>query len=144
MTYNPNTMSFDLPDTDKGKRSGRAALAGPSVIFRSLLRCVSTVFSCLTENNAWVSSYTTVYIAGLPPGTDEAAIAEYFGSIGVIKMDKKAGKKKISMYRDKATGELKGDALVTYEDPFSAASAVQWFNDKEWKGAQPALVKGRP
>jgi hypothetical protein len=23
---------------------------------------------------------------------------------------------------------------VSYEDPFSAASAVEWFNNKEWKG----------
>jgi hypothetical protein len=33
-----------------------------------------------------------------------------------------------------ATGALKGDGTVSYEDPFSAASAVEWFNNKEWKG----------
>ena len=32
------------------------------------------------------------------------------------------------------SGTLKGDGTVSYEDPFSAASAVQWFNNKEWKG----------
>ncbi len=26
---------------------------------------------------------------------------------------------------------------MTYEDPFSAASAVSWFNGKEFKGAAP-------
>ena len=38
---------------------------------------------------------------------------------------------------------MKGDGTVTYEDPFSAASAVQWFNDKEFKGTAttPALVR---
>lgn len=29
---------------------------------------------------------------------------------------------------------LQGDGTVTYQDPFSAASAVQWFNGKEFKG----------
>lgn len=33
-----------------------------------------------------------------------------------------------------ASGALKGDGTVTYEDPFSAASAVEWFDNKEWKG----------
>lgn len=38
------------------------------------------------------------------------------------------------LYRDKETGALKGDGTVSYEDPFSAGSAVEWFNEKEWKG----------
>lgn len=29
---------------------------------------------------------------------------------------------------------MQGDGTVTYEDPFSAASAVEWFNGKEFKG----------
>jgi hypothetical protein len=49
-------------------------------------------------------------------------------------MDKKAKKPKIWLYRDKETGALKGDGTVTYEDPFSAGSAVQWFSGKEWNG----------
>ena len=44
-------------------------------------------------------------------------------------------KHKVWLYKDKQTGQMKGDGTVTYEDPFSAASAVQWFNDKEFKGA---------
>lgn len=75
----------------------------------------------------------TVYISGLT-NVSEADIAEYFGSIGIIKMDKKTKTKKIWIYRDKGTGVAKGDATVSYEDPFSAQSAVEWFNNKEWKG----------
>ncbi|KIY96481.1 RNA-binding protein EWS [Monoraphidium neglectum] len=95
MAYNPETLSFDLPDTDQ------------------------------------------IYVSGLPSGAGERDLEEYFGSIGVIKTDKKTKGKKIYMYRDKATGALKGDATITYEDPFSASSAVQWFNGKEWKGEAP-------
>ena len=94
MAYNPDTMSFEMPDTD------------------------------------------TVYVSGLPTNITEADVAEFFGSIGVIKLNKQTRppSKKIWLYRDKATGQLKGDGTVSYEDPFSAASAVEWFNNKEWKG----------
>ena len=44
-------------------------------------------------------------------------------------------KHKIWLYRDKATGEPKGDCTVTYEDPFTAASAVSWFNNQDFNGA---------
>ena len=43
-------------------------------------------------------------------------------------------KHKVWLYRDKGTGQFKGDCTVTYEDPFSAASAVEWFNNKEFRG----------
>ena len=76
----------------------------------------------------------TVYITGLPPDATESSLAEYFGSIGTIKLDKKTKKLKIWLYRDKSTGNLKGDGTVSYEDPFSAASAIEWFNGKEWRG----------
>lgn len=65
MAYNPDTMSFDVPDTDM------------------------------------------VYVSGLPDGTTEEQIAEHFGSIGLLKQDKKKGKPKIWLYRDKATNALK-------------------------------------
>ena len=104
----------------------------------------------------------TVYIEGLPPNTTEASLAEYFGSIGIIKLDRKTKGKKVRgerksiwkvrpttatstwhalfldrqiwLYRDKVTGQLKGDGTVSYEDPFSAASAIEWFHKKEWQG----------
>ncbi len=62
----------------------------------------------------------------------------------VIKQDKKLKKPKIWLYRDKETNALKGDGTVSYEDPFSAASAVDWFSNKEWKGIWmgPAGGKG--
>ena len=33
-----------------------------------------------------------------------------------------------------------GDGTVTYEDPFSAASAVEWFNGKDFKGTLQRLL----
>ena len=50
-----------------------------------------------------------VYIQNLPKNITEDDLAEYFGSIGILKQDKKAKRPKIWLYRDKANGELKGD-----------------------------------
>lgn len=48
--------------------------------------------------------------------------------------DKRTGRPKIWLYRDKTTNEPKGDATVTYEDPHAALAAVEWFNNKDFHG----------
>ncbi|KAI9085065.1 hypothetical protein K1719_033057 [Acacia pycnantha] len=77
----------------------------------------------------------SVYVCNLPYGTDEDMLAEYFGTIGLLKKDKRTGRPKIWLYRDKETNEPKGDATVTYEDPHAAVAAVEWFNDKDFHGS---------
>ncbi|KAF3338259.1 transcription initiation factor TFIID subunit 15-like isoform X1 [Carex littledalei] len=78
---------------------------------------------------------STVYVYNLPTGTDEEMLAEYFGTIGLLKKDKRTGRPKIWLYKDKVTDEPKGDATVTYEDPHAAMAAVDWFNNKEFHGS---------
>ena len=34
---------------------------------------------------------------------------------------------------------LKGDATITYDDPFAAASAPSWFNGKTWNDGVSVL-----
>ncbi len=51
-----------------------------------------------------------------------------FGSIGIIKIDKKTSQPKIWIYKDKSTGEGKGEATVTYDDEAAASAAIEWFN----------------
>ncbi|KAK1282626.1 hypothetical protein QJS10_CPB22g00418 [Acorus calamus] len=77
----------------------------------------------------------SVYVCNLPPGTDESMLAEYFGTIGLLKKDKRSGRPKIWLYRDKNTNEPKGDATVTYDDPHAAMAAVEWFNNKDFHGS---------
>ncbi|XP_054809051.1 transcription initiation factor TFIID subunit 15 isoform X1 [Prosopis cineraria] len=77
----------------------------------------------------------SVYVCNLPYGTDENMLAEYFGTIGLLKKDKRTGRPKIWLYRDKETNEPKGDATVTYEDPHAAVAAVEWFNNKDFHGS---------
>ncbi|GAA5814089.1 hypothetical protein MFLAVUS_007579 [Mucor flavus] len=76
----------------------------------------------------------TVYINNLPQDVTEEKLAEHFGSIGIIKTDKKLKKPKIWIYVDKTTNLPKGDATLTYDDPPSADAAIQWFGGKEFMG----------
>lgn len=80
------------------------------------------------------SKRTTTLPVTLSTYAPPAELVEWFGAIGVVKMDKKTRGPKVWLYRDKGTGLLKGDGTVSYEDPFSAASAVSWFHNKPWKG----------
>ncbi|PPD90756.1 hypothetical protein GOBAR_DD12301 [Gossypium barbadense] len=77
----------------------------------------------------------SIYVCNLPEGTDESMLAEYFGTIGLLKKDKRTGRPKVWLYRDKVTNEPKGDATVTYEDPHAALAAVEWFNGKDFHGS---------
>jgi RNA recognition motif-containing protein len=72
----------------------------------------------------------TIFVTGLPEDTTSEQLAEYFGQIGIIKFDKKNDCKKIWIYKDKATGKGKGEATITYDDPPTATSAIQWFDGK--------------
>ncbi|KAI9470968.1 MAG: hypothetical protein EXX96DRAFT_586372 [Benjaminiella poitrasii] len=76
----------------------------------------------------------TIYISNLPQDVTEEKLAEYFGSIGIIKTDKKLKKPKIWIYMDKTTNLPKGDATLTYDDPPSADAAIEWFGGKEFMG----------
>lgn len=39
------------------------------------------------------------------------------------------------MYKDKTTGESKGEATVTYDDADAAQSAINWFDGKDFRGS---------
>ncbi|XP_076306436.1 TATA-binding protein-associated factor 2N-like isoform X1 [Tachypleus tridentatus] len=76
----------------------------------------------------------TIFVTGLPEDVSEQQLSEHFGCIGIIKMDKKTGKPKIWIYKDKMTGRGKGEATITYDDPPTATSAISWFSGKEFLG----------
>lgn len=77
----------------------------------------------------------TVFVSGMDETADENEIAHHFGAIGIIKKDKKTQKPKIWIYRDKQTGSSKGECTITYDDPHTASSAIEWFDGKEFKGS---------
>jgi HIV Tat-specific factor 1 len=54
-----------------------------------------------------------IYVNGLPDDVTIEEVAEVFSKCGIIKEDD-TGKPRIKLYSDKATGKLKGDALISY------------------------------
>ena len=64
-----------------------------------------------------MQSENQIFVQGLPSSANEDDIAQFFGSIGVIKVDKKTRTQKIWVYKDRATGISKGECTITYEDP---------------------------
>jgi RNA-binding protein FUS len=64
----------------------------------------------------------------LPKDITNDDLEKHFGSIGIIKIDKKTNAPKIWIYKDRNTGEGKGEATVTYDDEAAAGAAINWFN----------------
>lgn len=51
-----------------------------------------------------------------------------------MQKDRRTNLPKIWLYKDKATGDGKGEATVTYDDQNAAESAIKWFDGKNFKG----------
>lgn len=64
-------------------------------------------FDLILSDAIICASADQVYVSGLSQDVTEEDLASHFGSIGMLKEDKKRGKPKIWLYRDKATSELK-------------------------------------
>ncbi|KAK6475356.1 TATA-binding protein-associated factor 2N-like isoform X2 [Huso huso] len=80
------------------------------------------------------SDNNTIFVQGLGDSVNPEEVAEYFKQIGIIKINKKTGLPMINLYTDKATGRLKGEATVSFDDPPSAKAAIDWFDGKEFNG----------
>ncbi|CAB4394066.1 unnamed protein product [Rhizophagus irregularis] len=74
----------------------------------------------------------TIYISNLSKDVTEEKLAEKFGSLGMLKIDRKTQKPKIWIYYDKVTRLPKGDATLTYEDPDSTAAAIKYFDNQKF------------
>jgi RNA-binding protein FUS len=70
----------------------------------------------------------TIFVQNLPKDVTADDLTQQFGAIGIIKTDKRTGLPKIWVYKDKMTGDGKGEATVSYDDEAAAEAAINWFH----------------
>ncbi|XP_017062224.1 uncharacterized protein LOC108102083 [Drosophila ficusphila] len=76
----------------------------------------------------------TIFVLGMRLNVTKNDIITYFGKLGVIKMDEATNKPKIFVYKNKMTGRSKGEATITYVDPFSAQAAINCLGGAKFMG----------
>ncbi|ESQ41612.1 hypothetical protein EUTSA_v10013396mg [Eutrema salsugineum] len=80
-----------------------------------------------------------IYVTGLPTDVTLEEVVEVFSKCGIIKEDE-TGKPRIKLYSDKATGNLKGDALITYMKEPSVDLAIQILDGAPLRPADKLLM----
>ncbi|GAX77606.1 hypothetical protein CEUSTIGMA_g5050.t1 [Chlamydomonas eustigma] len=86
------------------------------------------------QSAAWfdLKVNTSVYVTGLPEDVTQDEMVQVFSKYGVIKEDERA-QPRIKIYKDKATGMPKGDALVTYLKEPSVNLAIQMLDQTPFR-----------
>lgn len=74
---------------------------------------------------------SSVYVQGLPPDVSAEELRRFFSRAGVLRFDVETGEERIKVYRDKASGLPKGDALVSFANQESVELAVSMLSGKE-------------
>lgn len=76
----------------------------------------------------------TVFVLGMRLNVTKNDIMMFFGKLGLIKLDEATGKPKIFVYKNKLTGRSKGEATITYVNPYSAQAAISCLAGTKFMG----------
>mmetsp|Transcript_4801 Transcript_4801/g.11287 ORF Transcript_4801/g.11287 Transcript_4801/m.11287 type:complete len:485 (-) Transcript_4801:206-1660(-) len=76
-------------------------------------------------NEKAATAHSWVYVEGLPPDATVEEVAAHFAKCGVLAVDPVTQEPRVKLYRDRVTGELKGDASICYAKQGSVPLACQ-------------------
>ncbi|KAL6748789.1 hypothetical protein V8C86DRAFT_1109068 [Haematococcus lacustris] len=86
---------------------------------------------------------TSIYVSGLPLDVSVEEVSTVFSKFGLIK-EQLNKQPRIKLYRDRASGELKGDALVTFLREPSVALAVQLMDGTPFRPGMTRTMTVQP
>lgn len=77
-----------------------------------------------------------LYVGGLPYGSSEDAVKEYFSQAGTVES--------VAIISDKMTGRSKGFGFVEMSTEEEAQKAVEMFDGKDFEGRNLTVNEARP
>ena len=91
-------------------------------------------------------SQVQVFVEGLPLNVQIKDVVRYFSTVGRIKLDRESRSPRVWLYKNKVTGELTGEATVTYVNRETQNLALESYNGRLFMNryllkVTPAIVK---
>lgn len=92
------------------------------------------------------ASQVQIFVEGLPLNVQLHDVIQYFSTVGRIKLNRESRTHRVWLYKNKGTGELTGEATVTYVDRETQKLALQSYNGRLFMNryllkVTPAIVK---